>query len=229
MQQQRWWQEDHQAIEFAGRLRCDLQLSTPVEMDRILQHFAIQTKSITAPPSFRGMLIADESVIEINAALPDWPQRYVLAHEVGHAAIRQGILQVRPHRHERICQVFAANLLMPPGEAKWIASNYLGRADMLDRVMTHFHVSREAACIQLRRLGILPDRDATDMVTAEQYAADATQFDALIQQDLQQHDDTPVARVEPPAAPPGQTYVRLYTVDVDAIYRKLGMMPKSRR
>jgi Zn-dependent peptidase ImmA (M78 family) len=196
-----WWQEDHGAAEYARRLWQQLTLGIPAELALLLQHVGIAVEYIDAPSGFRGALIPEADVIKINRGLHRWQQRYTIAHEVGHCCVRRGEVTVRAERRERVCQVFAANLLMPADLTRDIARRYQGREDMVAYVMAHFQVSREAACIQLRRLRLLPG-EMGPLETAEEAVAAMAELDHCVAADL---DDATVP---------------LFTVDVDVIYRR---------
>lgn len=195
----RWQEEDRAAVEAARQLTAALRPGIPVALARVLRHLGLRLQRAALPAGVRGYLVPEADLLRVSARLPAWEQRFVIAHEIGHALARRGALPARPHRRERVCQLFAASLLMPPEALQQAARAGYGRADLVEQLMATFHVSRAALCIQLRRLRLLPGAAAAP--TAEERRALLAAFAPALAADL---------------APP----VPLLPLDVDAVYRE---------
>ena len=177
-----WWQEDHLAAEQACRLRQELRLGIPVDLASVLRRLDLRLDAAPAPDGVRACLLEECRVIRVNSRLHAWQQRFAIAHEVGHALVNRGALPVRAHRLERVCQLFAAHLLMPPEQLRPLAAAYYGRADLVALLMVHCHVSREAVNIQLRRLRLLPGEPRPEETLEESLA-----LQRLLAADLDAH------------------------------------------
>ena len=180
------WQEDGSAL--------------PVDIGRIAQRFAFSFEYRRAPRGFRGALFAAQHLIVINAGLPTCQQRYVIAHELGHWLVGTRRLRIRQARVERVCQLFAAHLLLPPDRVAASARAAYGRADLLDQLAADYLVTPSAMCIHLQQLGLLPG-GATH--TLEREIADAAWCDPQLTADLTPREDLRVP---------------LWEVDIDAAY-----------
>lgn len=178
-----WRREDDDAIALAARLWQAAGARVPVELAGLTRRLGMTLLLRPAPAGVRGVLLrATPPIIMVNSTLSLASQRYALAHEIAHALIDRGALTVRAHRQERICQLFAAALLMPPHLLVPAAHAMQGRHDALAELAGQFVVSREAMRIQLRRLRLL--LPAAPAYTPEARAAARHPFDDHLHADL---------------------------------------------
>lgn len=204
-----WREEERQAAWLARELWQSAGAGIPVNVCHVATAQGLRFEYRAAPMSCRGVLFDCGTVI-INKDIPVVQQRYVAAHELAHWMIDTRKLVVRPHRHERICQLFSANLLMPPDLVDNAAKTQYGRADMVALLAMTFSVSQSAMRIQLCRLGILPGEVAG---TVERDIVNETWCDPILSADLNGERIPPVRK--------GYVQVPLHTIDMDAIYRKI--------
>lgn len=103
-------------------------------------------------------------VIRINSSLPQARQRFVWAHELGHALLthsRPGELAIELYANakghdEKACDKFAVNLLMPELIVRQLCHD-LGHPERVDKTRTlaeKFGVSRQAMQIRLQNLDL---------------------------------------------------------------------------
>jgi hypothetical protein len=176
------WQRSLQAAESAGRLLDELGVDQTrqidvfsmcedldlwlafLPMDGLLGAFV--------PEGTGGVLITDRRPITV--------QRYTAAHELGHWRLEHGhglaldgeehVFGANPAERERLAQMFAANLLMPPP----LVLSLLARIGISDHgpvrpdqayfVAREAGVSYEAAVRQLTNLQVITAADATSLL-----------------------------------------------------------------
>lgn len=176
------WQRSLQAAESAGRLLAELNVDatrqidvfsmcedlglwlTFMPMDGLLGAFV--------PEGAGGVLITDQRPITV--------QRYTAAHELGHWRLEHGhglaldgeehVFGANPGERERLAQVFAASLLMPPP----LVLSLLSRIGVADHgplgakeayfVAREAGVSYEAAIRQLHNMQVITAADATTLL-----------------------------------------------------------------
>lgn len=176
------WQRLLQAAESAGRLLDELGVDQTrqvdvfsmcedldlwlafLPMDGLLGAFV--------PEGTGGVLITDRRPITV--------QRYTAAHELGHWRLEHGhglaldgeehVFGANPAERERLAQMFAANLLMPPPLVLSLLAR-LGagdhgplRPDQAYFVAREAGVSYEAAVRQLTNLQVITAADATALL-----------------------------------------------------------------
>lgn len=176
------WQRSLQAAESAGRLLAELSVDatrqvdvfsmcedlglwlTFMPMDGLLGAFV--------PEGAGGVLITDRRPITV--------QRYTAAHELGHWRLEHGhglaldgeehVFGTSPVERERLAQVFAASLLMPPPLILSLLSRIgVGDHGPVRPVEAYFvareaGVSYEAAVRQLHNLHVITAADATSLL-----------------------------------------------------------------
>jgi hypothetical protein len=99
--------------------------------------------------------------IVICSTEPRWRQRFSLAHEYKHVLDDPLIERLYAHldrgsqgeRAERLCNYFAACLLMPRG---WIKRDWAGGRQNVSRLARRYYVSAEAMSTRLSELGLTP-------------------------------------------------------------------------
>lgn len=100
-------------------------------------------------------------LIVVNAAEPPVRQRFSLAHEIKHVLDGKHASKLYPaigtmsshERTEQVCDVFAANLLMPK---TWVRKAYANGPQDLRSLAKAFGVSMSAMNIRLQTLGLTP-------------------------------------------------------------------------
>lgn len=205
--------ENQHAVEFARELWQSLDLAIPVDYLYVANAHDVEViYRKQAPQGFLGILRYDDDCprIVLNAEKPARQLRYAAIHEIGHFFLDAGKLIGRPHRHERVCQVFAANVAMPPDLVRAAAGQFYGRYDMLQHLAVGFGVTTTAMQIQLRRLRIFPG-EQIEGETPEEQLANRMELEAIMRSDLREEDEER----------PEWKYVPLYHVNVDAIYKKM--------
>jgi len=108
-----------------------------------------------------GMTLPTGSIyrIVIRANEPRWRQRYSLAHEFKHALddpfnelLYRHLSQLQAdERAERLCNYFAACLLMPRA---WIKRDWCAGIQKIDQLARRYYVSCEAMSTRLSELGL---------------------------------------------------------------------------
>lgn len=176
------WQHSLQAAESAGRLLDELSLDQTRQVDVFsmcedlglwLAFFPMDgLLGAFVPEGSGGVLITDRRPITV--------QRYTAAHELGHWRLEHGhgvaldgeehVFGASPVERERLAQMFAANLLMPPP----LVMSLLARIGVGDRgpvrpdqayfVAREAGVSYEAAIRQLTNLQVITAADATALL-----------------------------------------------------------------
>jgi len=173
------WQRSLQAAESAGRLLDELGLDATRQVDvfSMCEDLGLWLTFMPldgllgafVPEGSGGVLITDRRPITV--------QRYTAAHELGHWRLEHGhglaldgeehVFGTTPHERERLAQIFAANLLMPPP----LVLSLLARIGVGDDVPVgprdayfvarEAGVSYEAAVRQLANLQVITAADAT--------------------------------------------------------------------
>jgi hypothetical protein len=176
------WQRSLQAAESAGRLLAELGVDTSREIDvfSMCEDLGLWLTFMPLdgllgafiPEGSGGVLITDRRPITV--------QRYTAAHELGHWRLEHGhglaldgeehVFGATPQERERLAQVFAASLLMPPP----LVLSLLARINVGDRgpvgpsdayfIAREAGVSYEAAVRQLANLQVITSRDATSLL-----------------------------------------------------------------
>jgi hypothetical protein len=150
-------------LRYAHFLReeAGLTIDPPIDLARIYARFAIPTpKRRALPTDIQGLLLSlERGIVVINDNDPVTRQRFSEAHELieflfnslppgeGWTSRQTGIFRQEPK--ERLCQVGAAELLMP-------RVSFLARVDYLDisfqtarQLAAEFNVSVTAALVQI--------------------------------------------------------------------------------
>ena len=147
--------EVDRALAQAARLFQQTGAMIPVPVERLCAELHITLAPRPhAPPGFRALLlyVGEQAIIIVNASLPVARQRYAVAHEIGHYLFDQQRLPAQGVRVERLCQLFAAHLLMPASAVRRATRQRYGRHDLLAQLAARFGVSQAAMRIQLRAL-----------------------------------------------------------------------------
>ena len=173
------WQRSLQAAESAGRLLDELgvQQTRQVDVFSICEDLGLWLAFLPmdgllgafVPEGTGGVLITDRR--------PTTVQRYTVAHELGHWRLERGhglaldgdehVFGASPVERERLAQMFAANLLMPPPLVLSLSARIgVGahgpvRPDQAYFVAREAGVSYEAAVRQLTNLQVITAADAT--------------------------------------------------------------------
>jgi Zn-dependent peptidase ImmA (M78 family)/transcriptional regulator with XRE-family HTH domain len=160
----------------AGRVREALGLGRAPIADLVeaVEHLTgIDVGTIALPSGVAGVCVTDPeratSIVLVNSDDAAARQRFTLAHELGHLLFgdKTHVDAVSGERspQEVLCDEFARNLLVPlDGVRAWLnhVPNDDGKPRIDERVMAllarHFGVSPEPARIQLKCMGLLPDR-----------------------------------------------------------------------
>lgn len=107
---------------------------------------------------FRGLSVYHERLplILLNGADSAGGKVFTLFHEVAHLANRTSGLCLLDEEvaHEALCNAFAAEFLMPQAAVMALLANG-DTADPVDKVSTHFRVSRLAAAVKLKTLAVI--------------------------------------------------------------------------
>lgn len=176
------WQRSLQAAESAGRLLAELNVdaSRQVDVFSMCEDLGLWLTFLPmdgllgafVPEGAGGVLITDRRPITV--------QRYTAAHELGHWRLEHGhglaldgeehVFGASPSERERLAQVFAASLLMPPP----LVLSLLARIGVGDHgpvgpkeayfVAREAGVSYEAAVRQLHNLQVITAGDATTLL-----------------------------------------------------------------
>lgn len=193
--------EDVLVVQYARRLWQEAGAILPTDVTSIARTLGLALIYRKYPGSFHGALRYRENgapYLIINSVHPLARRRYTLAHECAHFLLDRKEISARANRQERTCQLFAANLLLPPDQVRNAAQACYGAYDLLPQLAVQFGVTVSAMRIQLQRLRIIAGYQPTQP-SAEELVADAVAQGTL----------TAVYTVQVP----------LFCVDVDAIYR----------
>jgi hypothetical protein len=176
------WQRSLQAAESAGRLLDELGVEPTRQVDvfSMCEDLGLWLAFLPldgllgafVPEGTGGVLITDRRPITV--------QRYTAAHELGHWRLEHGhglaldgeehVFGASPVERERLAQMFAANLLMPPPLVLsllariGVGDNGPVRPDQAYFVAREAGVSYEAAIRQLTNLQVITSPDATALL-----------------------------------------------------------------
>lgn len=178
----RWQQDSLQVISAADALFRQSGGNIPLSLPPLCRklHISLHTRR-DAPGGFRAALLyrQQQALIISNAALPSAQQRFAVAHEIGHFLIDQGKLSLPEWRHESLCQLFAAHLLIPAEALRQQSQRYHGRHDLPARLAAHFGVSQQAMLIQLNSLKLLATNNIDGQSAADSECAALRKFHRL--------------------------------------------------
>ncbi len=197
-------EEDRRLAQHARTLWLQDGGCLPVDIGRIAVGFCFAFEYRRAPLGFHGALFAQQHLIIINACLSLCRQRYVIAHELAHWLVNRYQVPVRAARVERVCQLFAAHLLMPPERVAADARAGYGRANLLADLAADYLVTPSAMRIQLQQLGLFP---GGALRTLEKELAN-------------QAKNAPVLIDIPGTTDDASLMVPIFTVDIDEVYRR---------
>jgi IrrE N-terminal-like domain len=176
------WQRSLRAAESAGRLLDELEIDQTHQVDvfSICENLDLWLAFMPMdgllgaflPEGTGGILITDRRQVTV--------QRFTAAHELGHWRLEHGrslsldseeqVLGANPGERERLAQVFASNLLMPPTLVLSLAERIgIGDQDPIRPDQAYFvaresGVSYEAAVRQLTNMQIITPADATSLL-----------------------------------------------------------------
>ena len=156
------WAEDHSIAERQAALLLDLWGITEPPVPQFIvsslpgivvewrQDWPISGISIQTPSHWQ---------IVISAKEPRWRQRFSLGHELKHVLddpviarkYRHLVADKRDERAERLCDWFAACLLMP---RPWIKHDWCGGLQNVAQLARRYYVSVEAMTTRLSELGL---------------------------------------------------------------------------
>jgi len=114
--------------------------------------------------------------IVLKTSEPRQRQRFSLAHEFKHVlddpVIDRTHAHLKPHRQqeraERLCNYFAACLLMP---RPWIKHDYYGGLQNVRALARRYYVSQEAMTTRLSELGLTPMTLAIEATSSRSHGA----------------------------------------------------------
>lgn len=158
------WSEAHSVAERQAMLLLDLvHVDEPPVPQFVIcnlpgifvdwcEDWPISAMAIQAPSHWRIVVKADE---------PVWRQRFSLAHELKHVIDDPVIDRLwlhrpaaqRQERAERLCNWFAACLLMP---RPWIKRDWCGGMQKICDLSRRYYVSEEAMSTRLSEIGLAP-------------------------------------------------------------------------
>jgi Zn-dependent peptidase ImmA (M78 family) len=159
-------------------------ISRPVSLEKIVQHFSIQQVQLPASADIFGAIVrkGDRVSIAINPSQHPNPQRFTLAHELGHyfchdaqdmehvdgdfrVSWRNNASSAGVDWKEIEANRFAAELLMPEDMLRKDVDKHLTiDRDAIQHLALLYGVSRLAMQFRLINLGLLPpDVDPSDV------------------------------------------------------------------
>lgn len=162
------WSEAHSVAERQAALLLDLSnVYEPAVPQFVIASLPGILVDYQADWPTSGMAVATDSHwrIVIRSNEPRWRQRFSLAHEFKHVLddpvidrmFRHLPEEQRQDRAERLCNYFAACLLMP---RPWIKADWYGGTRKIFELARRYYVSAEAMSTRLSELGL------TDMTLA---------------------------------------------------------------
>lgn len=162
------WNEVHSVAERQAALLLDLfNVSEPAVPQFVIASLPGIMVDYRADWPTSGMAVEADSHwrIVIRSSEPRWRQRFSLAHEFKHVlddpVIDRTFLHLpeeqRQDRAERLCNYFAACLLMP---RPWVKHDWYGGTRTVFELARRYYVSAEAMSTRLSELGL------TDMTLA---------------------------------------------------------------
>jgi hypothetical protein len=151
---------DRRVLEFAVALWESSAGEVPTDIVSVMRQVGLRARFVSqVPPRIRGLMTyptpgSQAGLIYLSLRNREEEIRWTIAHEIIHHAIRAGILPECPDREERICQMGAAHLLMPPPQLLEDAAALDADADPVQTLRAQYLVSTSAMRYQLERLGI---------------------------------------------------------------------------
>jgi predicted transcriptional regulator len=146
----------------AALLLSELDIRSPAVPHAVLAElpFLIVARRADLPTS--GMTTRTDSgwVVVLRSSEPRVRQRFSLAHELKHVLDDPFIARLYPalgharaaERAERVCDYFAACLLMPK---RWLTRDWCSGRQNIARLAERYQVSRQAMEVRLSQLGLL--------------------------------------------------------------------------
>ena len=181
-------------LQAAQLLQLSGIVKPPVPESVIADLPKIQVERMTpAPMSGATQWSHGRWLIALNGAEPKVRQRFSLAHEFKHVLDNPFITVLYPsiqgqtarERSEQVCDIFAANLLMP---RPWVKSLYCDEGVQdLGRLAQRFNVSKMAMQVRLLQMGLVdPAPRCTRGLSPAQHVvrstpARRTAFEALLE------------------------------------------------
>jgi Zn-dependent peptidase ImmA (M78 family) len=150
-------------------LHRELMLTPPVNLEQICEYRGIEYDAKPMPRWLDGIHFQDEfgEYICINN-MPEKPigrQRFTLAHEIGHSCVNKILNMTQPFSlevsigdihtpTERLCNRFAAELLMPARAVRSAVHELrtYARSHIVQAIAALFNVTKEAVCVRLNEL-----------------------------------------------------------------------------
>jgi Zn-dependent peptidase ImmA (M78 family) len=144
-----------------------LSLSAPADLQAVCDYLKIRVEKEVLPRDTLGCYVRTEDGIAmalINSGFSQPRQRFSLAHEIGHHLLlgrATGPIRIvcgvrRQTKEERLCNLFAVELLMPAALVREVAGD-LGHPDIHDKTGTiaaRFGVSLTAMRLRLNELDL---------------------------------------------------------------------------
>jgi hypothetical protein len=164
------WSEEHSIAERQAALLLDL---ANIDEPPVPQFIISSLPGILVdwrpdwPTSGMAVQATTHWRIVIRANEPRWRQRFSLAHEFKHVLDDPVIEQVHRHlapekrneRAERLCNYFAACLLMP---RPWVKHDWFGGVQNVRLLARRYYVSMAAMTTRLSELGLGPMTQAIE-------------------------------------------------------------------
>ncbi len=152
----------HVAERQAALLRRELGIDAPVVHLADLAKLPFITVARRSDFPTSGMATRTDCgwVIVLRGSEPRVRQKFSLAHELKHVLDDPFIRRLYPslghasasERAERVCDYFAACLLMPK---RWVTRDWYGGRQNIGRLAERYRVSRRAMEVRLSQLGLL--------------------------------------------------------------------------
>jgi hypothetical protein len=146
----------------ATLLLSELDVRAPAVPHSVIDELPFLTVARRAGFPTSGMAARTDSgwVVVLRGDEPGVRQRFSLAHELKHVLDDPFIDRLYPtrghyrsgERAERICNYFAACLLMPK---RWLTSDWCSGRQDIERLAQRYRVSRQAMEVRLSQLGLL--------------------------------------------------------------------------
>ncbi len=145
----------------ATLLLSELDVRAPAVPHSVIDELPFLTVARRAGFPTSGMATRTDSgwVVVLRGDEPHVRQRFSLAHELKHVIDDPFIDRLYParghyrsdERAERICDYFAACLLMPK---RWLTRDWYGGRQNIERLAQRYRVSRRAMEVRLSQLGL---------------------------------------------------------------------------
>jgi Zn-dependent peptidase ImmA (M78 family)/DNA-binding XRE family transcriptional regulator len=138
----------------------------------------VYARNLGTPRNCRGFSVFDERnlpTIVVNSSGEEeyGPRNFTLLHEYGHILLREAGIsdQNRQNIHERFCNQFAADFLMPRQPFRRFAETLIApdrrfNDEMVGVLAKRFKVSKSAAAIHLETVGLAPEGFYQDLKEA---------------------------------------------------------------